>query len=166
MRRTAIGRAKLVVILLVVGSAVFGLFLGYLAYVNDSFPVAQRPFGAYASVLSSVFNGTEVNYKIQWLSPGYVPEYAQITSPNSDEANSPVCSIGVSSAASGETFELPFSTTSPTTALSSVTLSIAVQSSNKSASFTIQYTLDTMNAVPGDIQPSTYACYESAGADM
>jgi len=37
--------AKLVVIFAVVGASIFGLFLGYLAYTNDSFPTATRPFG-------------------------------------------------------------------------------------------------------------------------
>ncbi len=157
-------RNKLIVAAVVIGAAAFGLLLAYLAYQNDSFPTQQRPFGNYATVESAVFNGTEVFYTIQWNSPNYSPQFAQMTSQNSDEANSPVCDMP---APTGQVYVLPFSTTSPSTGLSSVVLDIAVKSStNSTVSFTLEYTVSQMTAQQGNLSPSSYTCSEPAGQDM
>jgi hypothetical protein len=156
-------RNKIIVAGVILGAAAFGLLLVYFAFLNDSFSTNIRPFGTYASIQTAVFNGTEVSYTVQWNSPNYTPLYAQITSPNSDEANSPVCDMP---APDGQVYVLPFATTTPSTALSQVTLEIAVKSSTNSTQFSIEYELNQMTAAPGDLVPTSYSCSEPAGANM
>lgn len=159
--------ARILVVVAIVGAATFGLFLGYLAYTNDSFPTQEKPFAEYASVVASDFNGTEYFFKVQWTTSGnFTPLYAQLTSPNSDEANTPVCGLNLTSISRGETVDLPFGISTPSTALSSVDLSIAVRSNVNMSEFTIVYHVDEVTAQPGIIQPSGYACEEPQGADM
>lgn len=163
-RRRGISGAKLVVVVMLLGAVAFGLYLGYLQYANQSFPTAQKPFTEYASVTEFEFNGTEVYYKVQWVAAGnYTPLYAQITSNGDDEANSPVCSLGLNASASrGQILELPFAIASgPTTALSDVELLVAVRANTNMSQFTIEYPLGSVTAQPGDITPSTFSC--SAG---
>lgn len=158
---------RLVVIAVILGATAFGLFLGYLAFVNDSFPTQEKPFGDYATVVSSVFNGTEYSFHLQWVAAGnYTPMYAQLTSSVSDAANTPVCDIGLGPVTQGTTFDLPFAIASPATGLSSVDLYIAVRSNTNMTQFTIHYHVDTVSAQPGLIQPSQYACAEPQGANM
>jgi len=153
---------KIAVIVAVVGALVFGLVLGFLEYQNDSFPVATKPFGEYASVAAFVFNGTEVYFRLEWTTSGnYTPLYAQITS-DTDIANSPVCLIGLNSVSRGQTIDMPFAVAGTTSALQDLELSVAVRSNSNMTEFTIQYQMGQVDAQPGDISPSTYAC--SAGS--
>jgi hypothetical protein len=167
--KTATGRTRrrLLVIAAVVGATAFGLLLGYLAYANDSFPTKEKPFGDYATVASSVFNGTEYDFHLQWVAGGnYTPLYAQLTSPTSDAANSPVCEVGLGPVVAGQAFDLPFAIASPATGLSNVDLYIAVQSNTNMSQFTIHFHVDSVSAQPGIIEPSQYACAEPQGANM
>ena len=160
-RRRGISGAKLVVVIMLVGAVVFSLFLGYLEYANQSFPSKQKPFSEYASVAQFAFNGTEVYYRVQWMTSGnYTPLFAQITSNGNDEANSPVCDLELNSSATrGQVLEMPFAIVGgPTTALSDVELSIAVRANANMSEFTIQYPQSNVAAQPGDIMPSTFSC--------
>lgn len=157
---------KILVVAALVGSVAFGLLLGYLAYTNDSFPTQQKPFGEYASVVSSRFNGTEYYFRVQWISGNSTPLYAQLTSPSSDAANTPVCGFNVTSVSAGQKIDLPFAISTPSTSLSSVDLSIAVKPNSGSAEFTIVYHVDQVDAQPGDIQPSAFACSQPPGFEM
>ena len=164
--RRGISRTKTLVVAALVGAVAFGLLLGYLAYTNDSFPTQQKPFGEYASVVSSVFNGTEYYFRVQWISGNSTPLYAQLTSPSSDAANTPVCGFNITSVSEGQKIDLPFAISTPSTSLSSVDLSIAVRPNSSSAEFTIVYHIDQVEAQPGDIQPSTFACAQPPGSSM
>jgi hypothetical protein len=154
-------RTKTVVAVALVGALAFGLFLGYLEYENLSFPAATKPFGQYAQVVAWTFNGTEMYYKVMWTTQGnFTPLYAQIVS-SVDEANSPVCSLGIASISKGQTIDMPFAVSGgPTGALSDVELQIAVRANGNMTEFTIQYPMNQVVAQPGDITPSTYACSE------
>ena len=152
--------AKVVVVVVVVGALAFGLVLGYLEYQNQSFPASTKPFGQYAQVVTSTFNGTEMYFKVMWTTQGnFTPLYAQIVS-SVDEANSPVCSIGIPSISRGQSIDMPFAVSGPTSALSDVELLIAVRANGNMTEFTIQYQMGQVVAHPGDIVPSTYSCSE------
>lgn len=157
-RRPSVG--KTLVILALAGAAIFGLLLGYLAWTNDSFPSQERPFSTYAAVASSTFNGTEFAFRVQWLSPGFTPLYAQLTSPTSDSANSVVCNVNSSTVAGNRTIFMPFGISTPSTSLSNVDLSIAVQSPLNGTQFTIDYHVGSVTAVQGDIEPQNMSCTE------
>ncbi len=158
-RPRAIGRTKAIVLAAIVGAVLFSAYLGFLEYTNDSFPVKEKPFADYAVVQATQFNGTELYFKLGWTSSGnFTPMYAQITSPSSDEANSPVCDLGLRSVVKGQTLDLPFGVSAPTTALSSVDLAIAVRANANMTEFTIVYHVAQINAQTGNISPSNYAC--------
>ena len=155
--------ARVLVVLAVVLAVVFGLYLGYLAYSNNSFPAQEMPFGNYASVLSSTFNGTEYAFVIQWNNATYIPLYAQLTSPATDEANTPVCGTGLTSVAAGQQVFMPFTISPATANLANVDLSIAVGKSASSAAFTIVYNVASVNATNTPITPSNITCQEVSG---
>jgi len=157
--------ARLLVIAAVVGATAFGLLLGYLAYTSDSFPAQERPFSDYASVVYSSFNGTEYAFRVQWNTGNYVPLYTQLTSPDTDAANTPVCSINMSSITNGQIIFLPFTISPASAALSNVDLSIAVQSATNSTQFTIVYNVPSVSATNQLITPSNVTCQEPLGAD-
>jgi hypothetical protein len=144
----------------IVGAVAFGLLIGYMAYTSDSFPAQQRPFAIYAKVVFSTFNGTEYAFRVEWNSSAYVPLYTQLTSPATDAANTPVCSLGLSGIKSGQTVFLPFSISPPSATLSNVDLSIAVQSSTNSTQFTIVYNVPLVNATNTAITPSNITCQQ------
>lgn len=152
--------AKLLVVVALVGAAVFGLFLGYLAYSNDSFPAQTRPFATYARVVYSSFNGTEYAFRVEWNSSNYVPLFTQLTSPATDAANTPVCDLKMSSVMSGQILFLPFSISPASATLSNVDLAIAVQSATNSTQFTIIYNVPLVNATNAVITPSNITCQE------
>lgn len=159
-RRPTSKVTRLIVVAMVVGAVVFGLVLGYLAFQNQSFPSAMKPFDDYASVVSSTFNGTEYYFKVEWTTAGnFTPLYAQLTS-STDSANSPVCGLGIDKVQKGQTFELPFGTASPSTALSNVDLFVAVRANSNMTEFTIQYHVDQVTAQPGNISSSGFLCTE------
>lgn len=160
LSRRGIAKGKVIVILALSATAAFAIFLGYMAWTYDSFPSQERPFSTYANVVSARFNGTEYAFKIQWLSADFVPEYAQITSPVSDSANSPVCGLNLSAATQGQIIFMPFGISSPSTSLSDVELNIAVSSTLNGTQFTIVYNVDAVTAVPGNILPSNFSCTE------
>ncbi|MDA4124333.1 MAG: hypothetical protein OK438_02600 [Thaumarchaeota archaeon] len=157
---------KFLVLVAIAGAVVFSLYLGYLAWSNDSFPLQEKPFGDYASVTSSTFNGTEYAFHIHWLNGGYVPLYAQLTSAVSDSANTPVCDTGLSSIAGGQTVFMPFTIAPSSAELSSVNLSIAVRSVATGSEFTIVYSVASVAAQPGNIMPSGASCQQPAGGAM
>ena len=163
----AITRTGAVVAVVLVGATAFGLYLGYLAWTGSSFPTATEPFSDYATVLATQFNGTEIYYKIEWNSTsGLLPLYAQIASPQTDEANSPVCALGLTAVAAGQTIDLPFGIAAPKQTLASVDLYIAVGPNAKTPRFTIDYHIDQISADPGKIVPSNYACTQPASSAM
>ena len=154
--------AKFVVMAVIVGTVAFGLFVGYLAYANDSFPAQTKPFGNYAQVESSAFNGTEIAFKVTWENDSALPLYAQLTSPSSDAANTPVCGVGLTTVSSGQSIFMPF-TISPTSAtLSDVHLTIAVKALATGSEFTIVYTLQTISVNGAAIIPSNISCQQPA----
>jgi len=155
--------AKLVVVVALVGAAAFGLFLGYLAYSADSFPAQTRPFATYARVVYSSFNGTEYAFRVEWNNSNYVPLFTQLTSPDTDAANTPVCDLKLSSVESGQTLFLPFTISPESAALSNVDLAIAVQSATNSTQFTINYNVPLVNATNAIITPSNITCQEPLG---
>ena len=153
-----ISRERALVAIALVGALGFSLFLGYLAWTNDSFPIQQRPFRDYASVTAASFNGTEFSFTLQWSSSDYVPMYAQLTSDASDAANTPVCDLGLKSVSAGQTIIMPFGLGAPSTALSQVDLWIAVQSVRNGTQFSIVYHVDNVTAAAGDILPKGLSC--------
>ena len=155
-----VSTAKLIVVIVLVGAAAFGLFVGYLAYTNDSFPTQTRPFESYASVIYSSFNGTEYAFRVEWNSSNYVPLFTQLTSPATDAANTPVCDLKLSSVTSGQTIFLPFTINPASATLTNVDLSIAVQSATNSTQFTIVYNVPVISATNATITPSNITCQE------
>ena len=149
---------KLLVVAVVAGALVFGGYVGYLAWVNDSFPAQQRPFSEYAAVTTSTFNGTEYSFTIQWLRSDTAPLYAQLTSPSTDAANTPVCDIGVDTVQAGQQSFMPFAISQHVAVLSNVELSIAMKSVVNGSEFTIVYDVSTVTANPGNILPSNVSC--------
>jgi len=152
--------AKLLVVVALVGAVAFGLFVGYLAYSNDSFPTQTRPFASYARVVYSSFNGTEYAFRVEWNNSNYIPLFTQLTSPDTDAANTPVCDLKMSSVSSGETIFLPFTISPASATLSNVDLSIAVESATNSTQFTIIYNVPLVNATNAPITPSNITCQQ------
>jgi len=152
--------AKVLVVVALVGAVVFGLFIGYLAYSNDSFPAQTRPFASYAKVVYSSFNGTEYAFTVEWNSSNYVPLFTQLTSPATDAANTPVCDLKMSSIKSGETIFLPFTISPESATLSNVDLAIAVQSATNSTQFTMIYNVPLVRATNAPITPSNITCQQ------
>ena len=156
-------RAKLLVMVALVGAVAFGLFIGYLAYSSDSFPAQERPFADYAKVVHSSFNGTEFAFRVEWNSSSYVPLFTQLTSPATDAANTPVCDLEMSSIKSGQTIFLPFTISPASATLSNVDLAIAVQSAANGTQFTIVYNVPLVNATNAAITPSNITCQQPLG---
>jgi hypothetical protein len=149
---------KVLALAAVVGAVAFGIGFSLLEYQNNSFPSSTKPFTEYASVVKSVFNGTEVYFRLEWTAGGnYTPLYAQVTS-STDIANSPVCLLGLTSISQGQTIDMPFAVAGTTSALADLQLSVAVRANTNNTQFTIQYQMGQVEAQPGDITPSTYAC--------
>jgi hypothetical protein len=154
---------RTVVILAIVASVAFGVYIGYLAWSNDSFPAEVRPFAQYASLGSSSFNGTEFAFRINWTNSSFLPLYAQLTSPATDAANTPVCDLKLTSVSSGQTLFLPFTISPPSATVNNVDLSIAVKSLSTGNEFTIDYNVATATAANGNILPSDQSCQEQLG---
>ncbi len=157
-------KARTLVLAVIIGAVAFGLFLGYLAYASDSFPAEMRPFGDYASVVYSSFNGTEFAFRIQWNNASYLPLYAQLTSPATDAANTPVCEISSSNVQTGKTLFLPFTISPASATLSNVNLSIAVQLGTNGPRFTITYNVASVDASNAPITPSDLTCQQPLGS--
>lgn len=154
---------KLIVVVALVGAVVFGLFIGYLAYSNDSFPAKTRPFSDYATVTSQTFNGTEFAFVLRWNNASALPLYAQLTSPVTDAANTPVCELGLSSVREGASLFLPFTISPASATLSNVDLSIAVKSTATGGEFTISYNTPSISATNAPITPSDISCQQPLG---
>jgi hypothetical protein len=155
-------RNKVIVVIALLAAVIFGLVLGILLWTNDSFPSQTRPFDQYASVESSIFNGTEFSFGLRWLSANYTPLYAQLSSPVSDTATTDVCNLNLTSAYAGEVIVMPFGLSGPSTSLSNVDLSIAVKSVVDGTEFTIVYNTPSINATAGNIQPQNLSCGRSS----
>ncbi|HEY6283603.1 MAG TPA: hypothetical protein VIW22_06735 [Nitrososphaerales archaeon] len=156
-------RSRALVVTALVGAAIFGLYVGYLALTNDSFPAQQRPIDQYARVVSSSFNGTEFAFQVRWLNGSYLPLYAQLTSPASDSANTPVCETGLAKVAANQTLFMPFTISPPAATLTNVDLSIAVQSPANGGQFRIVYNIASTSATNAAITPSNYSCHQPTG---
>ena len=156
--------AKILVVIAMVGAAAFGLYLGYLAWANDSFPAKTMPFSDYASVTSSSFNGTEFAFNIRWNNASYLPQFAQLTSPATDAANTPVCSIGYTTIQAGQIIFMPFAISPASATLSNVDLSIAVKSVATGSEFTIVYNVASVLATDSPITPSNVSCQQPLGS--
>lgn len=162
--RTRLSLPKALVVVAIVGAVIFGLYIGYLAYANDSFPTRTEPFANYATVSSSSFNGTEFAFTLTWQNASALPLYAQLTSPATDAANTPVCGIGLSNVTEGQSIFMPFTITeSP--ALSNVDLSIAVKPLAGGSQFTIVYNVPSISAGNLPISPSNISCQEPPGIE-
>ncbi|MDG7010216.1 MAG: hypothetical protein JRM71_05415 [Nitrososphaerota archaeon] len=162
--RTRLSLPKALVVVAIVGAVVFGLYIGYLAYANDSFPTRTEPFANYATVSSSSFNGTEFAFTLTWQNASALPLYAQLTSPATDAANTPVCGIGLANVTEGQSIFMPFTITeSP--ALSNVDLSIAVKPLAGGSQFTIVYNVPSISAGNLPIFPSNISCQEPPGIE-
>lgn len=156
-------KAKLAIVAVIVGALVFGLYIGYLAWTYDSFPSAQRPFGDYASVVSSTFNGTEYAFLLRWNNGSFLPEYAQLNSASTDAANTPVCSTGLSSVQGGQTIFMAFAISPASATLANVDLSIAVKQTAGGGEFTIVHSIASISADNTPITPSNISCQQPSG---
>lgn len=156
--------ARTLVVIAIAGAVVFGLYLGYLAWANDSFPAQVKPFSDYANVTSSSFNGTEFAFQVQWYNSSYLPLFAQLTSPDTDAANTPVCSTGYSAVQPGQVIFMPFTITPASATLSNVDLSIAVRSVASRGEFTIVYNVPVVSATNFPITPSDISCQQPLGS--
>ncbi len=164
-RSAATSRSKLIVVAVLVGAVAFGLYVGYLAWTNDSFPTQTRPFQDYAAVTSTEFNGTEFAFHIRWLNSDFVPYQAQLTSSTTDAANTPVCALQLGAVQSNQSIFMPFTIASPSAVLSNVDLSIGVKSPTTGADFTIVYSVATIQATNGNILPSDVTCQQPPGGE-
>jgi hypothetical protein len=156
---------KALVVIAIVGAAVFGLYLGYLAWSQDSFPTATKPFGNYAVVTSDTFNGTEFAFNLTWENASALPVKVQLTSQSTDAANTPVCEVGLTSVTKGQNIFMPFSITPGSTSLTSVSLNIDVQPTGGGGDFTITYNVASISASNTPITPSDITCQEPAGIE-
>jgi hypothetical protein len=154
---------KVVVIAMISGAAIFGLYIGYLALTTDSFPAQQKPFGSYAVVTSDTFNGTEFAFNLRWLNSSALPMFAQLNSPVTDAGNTDVCTIGLQSVSNGQTIFLPFSISPTSPTLQNVDLSIAVHPLQGGSDFTIIYNVPTISASNALISPSNISCSQPQG---
>jgi hypothetical protein len=160
-----ISLAKTLVILAIAGAVAFGLFIGYLAYVNDSFPSQTRPFANYATVDSESFNGTEFAFNITWNNGSAVPLYAQLNSPATDAANTPVCALGLASVSEGQKIFMAFAISPASPTLSNVDLSIALRSVTGGTEFTIIFNTPSISATNAPITPSNLSCAQPPGTE-
>ena len=160
-----ISAVKAVVVVAIVGAVVFGVYLGYLAWSQDSFPTATRPFADYAVVTSDTFNGTEFAFYLTWVNASAIPVKAQLTSPSTDAANTPVCQVGLASVAEGQNIFMPFTISPESPTLTSVSLYIDVQPTGGGGDFSIAYTVAVISASNAPIVPSNITCQEPAGSD-
>ena len=150
----------MVVVAAIAGAVLFGLYIGYLAWANDSFPAETQPFSDYASVVTSTFNGTEFAFHVQWNNASYLPLFAQLTSPATDAANTPVCGLGFTSVLSGQVIFMPFAISPASATLSNVDLSIAVRALATGHEFTIVYNVGAISATNDPITPSNISCQQ------
>ncbi len=140
------------------GAVIFGLYIGYLAFANDSFPSQTRPFGDYAQVTSTVFNGTEFAVTLNWQNSSALPLYTQLTSSSTDAANTPVCNVGLTTVSKGQSIFMPFAITPTSASVSNADLSIAVKSLSTGSEFTIVYSFPPVSASNVVITPSDISC--------
>jgi hypothetical protein len=160
--RLSIG--KVLVVVAIAGAVVFGLYIGYLALANDSFPTQVKPFANYAEVASESFNGTEFAFNLTWNNASALPLYVQLTSPATDAANTPVCQVGLSKIAAGQSIFMPFTISPASATLSNVDLSIAVKSIANGNEFTISYNVASVSATNSPITPSNISCQQPLGS--
>ena len=153
----------MVVIAAIVGAVVFGLYIGYLAWANDSFPSEVKPFSSYANVTWDSFNGTEFAFRVQWENASYLPYIAQLTSPATDAANTPVCDIGYSSVQAGQVIFMPFAISPASATLANVDLSIGVKSIATGNEFTVVFNVPSISASNAPIAPSNISCQQPLG---
>lgn len=160
-----VSAVRAIVLVVIIGSVIFGVTLGYLAYSQDSFPTATKPFGNYAVVTSDTFNGSEFAFNLTWENATALPVEAQLTSPTTDAANTPVCQVGLESVTSGQNVFMPFTISPESPTLTSVSLNIDVQPTGGGGDFTIIYNVANITASNTPISPSNITCQEPLGAD-
>jgi len=157
-----LSKGKVVVVLVIAATVIFGIYVGYLAFANQSFPVEQKPFSDYATMASPPqFNGTEMSFHVKWLNPDFFPVLAQITSNTTDAANSIACGTGLENATAGQVIAMPFGLGTATTTAVGVQLFIEVQPVAGGSDFTIVYNINSISALQGDVTPTTYSCQGS-----
>ena len=157
--------ARVIVLVAIVGAVVFGVYLGYLAWVNGSFPTATKPFENYAAVTSDTFNGTEFAFRLTWNNASAVPVKAQLNSPATDAANTPVCEVGLANVTKGQSIFMPFTISPESPTLTSVSLNIDVQPAGGGQDFTITYTVASISASNTPIVPSNITCQQPLGSE-
>ena len=155
---------RLVVLAVIVGAVAFGLYIAYLGWTNDSFPTKTEPFGGYASVTSYSFNGTEFAFTLSWANASAIPLKAQLTSPATDAANTPVCQVGLSKVQNGQEVFMPFTISPASATLSNVDLNIDVQPLAGGGDFAIIYNVAAVSATNVPITPSTISCQQPLGS--
>ncbi|MCL4355075.1 MAG: hypothetical protein JRN56_00695 [Nitrososphaerota archaeon] len=151
-------RASKVMLAVLFGSIFFGLLIGYFAYTSALFPPKQEPFGNYATVTSTSFNGTELAFNVRWNNASALPLKVQVTSTVSTEVDSPQCMAGLSSVTSGQMLFLPFAVSPPSGGLNNVYLSIAAKDLVTGNQFTIMYNLNNITASSSLITPIGPIC--------
>ena len=157
--------AKALVAVALAGAVAFGLYIGYLAYANDSFPTRTETFSSYANVTTYSFNGTEFAFTLAWQNQSALPLYAQLTSPATDAANTPVCGVGLSNVTKGQIIFMPFTISPESPTISNVDLSIAVRPLAGGAEFTIVYNVPYASAGNAPIFPSDISCQQPPGIE-
>lgn len=121
----------------------------------------QKPFGDYASVVSTTFNGTELELSIKWLSSNFLPIYYQASSPATAViAETRLCSFELESATSGQTIGLAFDLSRGSAELFNANLLIAVKQVGTSNEFYVAYSAGNMVASNAAIPPTAYHCQE------
>ena len=154
-----------VVVVTIIAAVVFGVYLGYLAWVNDSFPTQTRPFGNYADVTFKTFNGTEFAFTLTWENASALPIKAQLTSLATDAANTPVCGVGLPNVTRGQTIFMPFTISPESPSLSNVDLNIDVQPVGGGGDFTIIFNTASILATNTPIVPSNITCQQPQGIE-
>ena len=153
---------KILVILVIVAAVVFGAYVGYLGFANQGFPVEERPFRDYATMVSPPqFNATEISFHVGWLNSSYIPVKAQITSDTTDAANSPACYFDLQTITAGQVIAMPFGLGSATATINNLRLSIDVRTLSTGHEFTIVYTVNSTSATNGDVSPTNVSCQET-----
>lgn len=146
----------------IAGAVVFAGYIGYLAWVNESFPVEERPFADYAAMaVPPQFNGTDISFHVRWMNADYLPIKAQVTSPASSAANTPTCFLDLQAVGPGQVIPMPFGISTATPVLTNVQLSIDVKTLATGHEFTIIYTVDYINATAGNVTPTNISCQQS-----
>ena len=141
MRRAAT-KGSIVVLVMILVAAAFGIAFGYLQYINNSFPSKVSEFDRYASVSSYSFNGSIFSVTLRWFdSAKYRPLYAQLVS---DQYASRVYDI-TDQLYQNNTLLLPFPVEISLPSMTNVEILIAFYKITNGADFTIVHWIGNVN---------------------